>query len=53
MSLHRSLRVCVCVVELANTSDLVWIGASDSDGIEQVFQAMGHRPQVEGHLPGH
>lgn len=34
-------------------SDLVGVGASHPDGVEQVFQSMGHRPQVECHFPRH
>ena len=34
-------------------SHLVGVGPRDTDGVEQVFQAVGNRPQVEGHLPRH
>lgn len=30
---------------------LVRVGARDTDRVEQVFQAMWDRPQVESHLP--
>jgi len=32
---------------------LIGVGAGHSDGVEQVLQAVGHGPEVEGHLVGH
>lgn len=32
---------------------LVGVGASDADGVEQVFQAVRDRPQVQGHFSRH